>query len=360
MNIDWFTIDFAMIPLTQERILETAKKKGMIRSKDFTASFAVSRQYVSLLIGELVAMKKLIRIGSTKNAFYILPEYAREHPQVLPTTFFKRLKNSDLEEHKILTEIEEKFPQISELQEHIRNIFTFAFSEMLNNAIEHSRSKTISIEISISGNELWFIINDVGVGVFRNVMEKKRLTSELEAIQDILKGKTTTIPKSHTGQGIFFTSKAADIFILDSFGYLMTVNNNIHDVTARKVGTTKRGTRVIFRIKINSHKHLSDVFKKYTDLRDEGNYGFDKTEIRVKLYTTSGINISRSQARRILHGLEKFKIILFDFDKVPMVGQAFVDEIYRVFHNKHPDIELQEAHTNEAVTFMIERAKNET
>jgi len=344
--------------LTRAKILEAAAKQP-IRSKDFTASFGVSRQYVNLLIGELLAAKQLIRIGSTKNAFYVSPEYLKEHPEILPNRFFKRLKNTNLEEHKILAEIEERFPQISELKEHVRNIFTFAFSEMLNNAIEHSLSKSIVIEISVTINELWFIVSDNGVGVFRNVMQKKNLKSEMEAIQDILKGKTTTMPKSHTGQGIFFTSKAADIFILDSFGHQMTVNNKIHDVTARSISARKRGTRVVFRIQKSSSKHLSDVFKRFTNLADESDYGFDKTEICVKLYTSSGINISRSQARRILHNLEKFKIILFDFDKVPIVGQAFADEIYRVFHNKHPDIELQETNMNDAVRFMIERAKSD-
>ena len=313
-----------------------------------------------MLIAQLVEAKLLIRIGSTRNAFYVLPEYIKEHPRILPNKFLKRLRNRDLEEHKILAEIEEKFPQIGSLPEHTRNIFTFAFSEMLNNAIEHSRSISISVEISITDNDLWFIVNDSGVGVFRNVMKKKKLRSELEAIQDILKGKTTTIPKSHSGQGIFFTSKAADIFILDSFGRQMIINNKTHDVKVeRGVGAVKRGTRVIFRIKTGSHKHLSDVFKQYTNLTNESDYGFDKTEIRVKLYTAGGVNISRSQARRILHGLEKFKIILFDFDKVPMIGQAFADEIYRVFQTKHPDIELQEIHTNEAVKFMIERSKTD-
>ncbi|HEY4528565.1 MAG TPA: DUF4325 domain-containing protein [Candidatus Paceibacterota bacterium] len=345
--------------LTKDKILETAKIKGEIRSKDFTASFGISRQYVNLLISELIADKLLLKFGSTRNAFYILPEYLKTHPQSIPTRFFQRFKNLSLEEHKIIAELENKFPQLQILKEQVRDIFTFTFSEMLNNAIEHSHSKSISVEISVSGDELWFIVNDSGVGVFRNVMQKKKLQSEIEAIQDILKGKTTTIPKSHTGQGIFFTSKAADVFILDSFGYQMAVNNKNHDIIVKRIPNLKRGTRVIFRLNTNSHKHLSDVFKKYTNLADGSDYGFDKTEIRVKLYTSSGINISRSQARRILHGLEKFKIILLDFDKVPLVGQAFADEIYRVFQNKHPSIKIQEINMSDAVRFMVERAKND-
>jgi hypothetical protein len=121
----------------------------------------------------------------------------------------------------------------------------------------------------------------------------------------------------------------------------------------------KKGTRVFFTINIASKRHLIDIFNKYTNLDDESDYGFDKTEILVKLYTTGGIHVSRSQARRILSGLEKFKVILFDYDKVPMVGQAFADEIYRVFHNTYPHIKIEEINMSEGVKFMVERAKSE-
>ena len=55
----------------------------------------------------------------------------------------------------------------------------------------------------------------------------------------------------------------------------------------------------------------------------------------------------------------KFKIILLDFKDVPVVGQAFADEIYRVFQNAHPDIQIKEENMSEGVRFMVERAKNE-
>jgi hypothetical protein len=109
----------------------------------------------------------------------------------------------------------------------------------------------------------------------------------------------------------------------------------------------------------SSSLHLNDVFNKYTNIGAESDYGFDKTEVRIKLYTIAGIHISRSQARRVLAGLEKFKVILFDFDKVPVIGQAFADEIFRVFHRKYPDIKLETENMDEGVKFMVERAQNE-
>jgi hypothetical protein len=105
--------------------------------------------------------------------------------------------------------------------------------------------------------------------------------------------------------------------------------------------------------------HLNDVFKKYTNSNNNSDYGFDKTDINVKLYTSGGVHVSCSQARRILKGLEKFTVILLDFENVPLVGQAFVDEIYRVFQNAHPGILIQEENMSEGVKFMVERARNE-
>ena len=343
--------------INKPKIIELADKNGRISTRELSVQFGVSRQYVNQLISGLIQDKKIIKIGGTRSAFYISTSYAKAHPDILPTIFRKKYRNTGLEEHRVLMEIEEKFPRVSSLPENVRSIFTFAFSEMFNNAIEHSQSKVIGVEVALRDNKLSFIVEDSGVGVFRNIMKKKGLRSEIEAIQDLLKGKTTTLPKSHSGEGIFFTSKAAELFILNSFGYQLAITPK--NVGIKHASIIKRGTRVIFEIEANSTRHLADVFKQYTNLADTGNYGFDKTEIRVKLYTMDGVHISRSQARRILSGLEKFKIILLDFEDVPVVGQAFADEIYRVFQNSHPSIEIKEENMSEGVRFMVERAKNE-
>lgn len=343
----------------KENILEIIKDSGKITSSEIVSKIGVSRQYVNTVLAFLIAEKQVIKLGSTRNAFYISNQYAQDNPDIFPTTFKKKYINKNLEEHKVLTEIEDTFPNLLNLPENVKSIFTFAFSEMFNNAIEHSESKIISLELSLRDNKLSFVIEDSGVGVFRNIQKKKQLHSEIEAIQDLLKGKTTTMPKSHSGEGIFFTSKASDLFILDSFGYQLTVRPSMNDIQIKNIAFKKRGTRVYFEIATNSQLHLTDIFRKYTNLTEESDYGFDKTEIRVKLFTVGGIHISRSQARRILSGLDKFKIILLDFENVPIVGQAFADEIYRVFKNKYPAIIIQEENMSEGVNFMVERAKHE-
>ncbi len=345
--------------LTKAAIVAMAEPTGRVTTQTVVAKFGVTRQYASSFLTALVRDGVLIKLGSTRSAQYVSPRYLRAHPELAPVRYTKSLTNVGIEEHVVLEGIERAFPALRQLADNVRSIFTYAFSEMLNNAIEHSKSKTIRLEVAVTNKRLSFAVADSGIGVFRNIMERRKLANELEAIQDLLKGKTTTLPKSHSGEGIFFTSKVGDLFVLDSYGYQLIVNNELPDVFVQPVKRIIRGTRVSFQLNTSSELHLNDVFSKFANLDAKSDYGFDKTEIQVKLYTITGVHISRSQARRVLTGLEKFRAILFDFDKVPTVGQAFADEIFRVFHHRHPSIKLQTANMNAGVTFMIKRAESE-
>ncbi len=346
--------------INKQKILEIASKKGLVKSRDFVEQFGVSRQYVSKLISQLVDERKLIKIGASKSTVYVTKEYIEKNPQITSNYYTKKLLNKNLEEHIIMTDIENNFIPFRKLPENIKSIFTYAFSEMLNNAIEHSKSDRIKISVSLKDDELLFIVDDFGIGVFKNIMKKRKLKSEMEAIQDLLKGKTTTSPKLHSGEGIFFTSKIGDSFVLDSFGYKFIADNKIKDIFVKKVSGQKQGTKVIFSINIKDKHHLNDIFHEYTNLTEDSDYGFDKTEIRIRLYTTGGVHISRSQARRVLAGLDKFKIIVMDYDKVSMIGQAFADEVYRVFQSKYPEITIENINMNESVQFMIKRTNTKS
>ena len=330
-------------------ILSEALKVGKITSKEIADKFGVSRQFAQRVLRDLVQKGLMIKLGSTRAASYVLPKYAGS----VEWKFDKRFSNENLSEHEILEDIEGRAQFRQSLSENVRSIFEYASSEMLNNAIEHSQSQNIQIDVEKSENSLLFHINDFGIGVFRNVMSDRDLESELEAIQDLLKGKTTTQPQAHSGEGIFFTSKVADVFSLESFGKKLTVNNEIDDIFIEEVKPSKRGTKVTFQIACDSEKHLNDTFAEFQT--DPEEHAFDKTEIQIKLYTMGTIHISRSQARRVLAGLEKFKSIVLDFNKVPNVGQAFADEIFRVFKNKNPDIQITSINTNKPVQFMIDR-----
>jgi hypothetical protein len=333
----------------KEEITLLALKGEKIRVSDMASKYKVSRQYLNSIISPLVKKGELVKIGSTRNVFYISPAFNES----IDKTMVKRLRNRGLHDHEVFEDMDRQILLKASVSEDLYSIFYYAFTEMLNNAIDHSKSENIQVEVG-TGNNLQFTVNDVGIGVFRNIMKKRKLNNETEAIQDLLKGKITTMPKMHSGEGIFFTSKIADLFILESFGRRLTFDNRIDDIFLEEVKPVKRGTKVSFTISSDSKKHLDDIFKKYHSNPEE--IDFDKTEIFVKLYTKGTIHISRSQAKRITAGLEKFKLIVLDFDKVPTVGQAFADEIFRVFQNKYPDIKIEPVNMNESVRFMITRA----
>jgi len=335
----------------KQQILAVAAAKKHFKTADVMAAIndGAARSYVSTVINSMVSDGILIREGSGRWSVYALPKYA----DTLGKRVKKRLANIGLEEYEVFDAIKQEKPFINALRENIQSVLAYAFSEMLNNAIEHSGSKNIEVEIKQQKDALTFVVRDFGVGVFRNVMAKQGLNSELEAIQDLLKGKTTTAPQAHSGEGIFFTSKAGDIFILESYGLRLRIDNVIDDVFVEEVKSEVRGTQVTFQIDTKSKRHLSEVFAAYQVDPEEP--AFDQTEVKIKLYTMGTIYISRSQARRVLVGLDKFRRIILDFDKVPTVGQAFADEIFRVFQSRHPEIEIAPVNMNDAVKFMVDR-----
>lgn len=326
-----------------------AQKRGNLQSKEIADALKISRQYAQRILKDLIKQGLLIKLGSTRAASYVPPKYADQ----VQWKYDKRFHNQNLAEHSVLEGIESRSQFRRSFSENQRSIFEYAFSEMLNNAIEHSSSKNVHVEVEKRTDTLVFMVNDFGVGVFRNVMQKRKLQSELEAIQDLLKGKTTTQPQAHSGEGIFFTSKVADIFSLESFGKKLTINNILKDIFIEEVKPSKKGTKVFFQISCDSKKHLNGVFKEYQT--DPTEHAFDKTKIQMKLYTLGTVHVSRSQARRVLAGLEKFKSIILDFDKVRTIGQAFADEIFRVFKNTYPDIQITPTNMNETVRFWVER-----
>lgn len=335
-------------------ILKKLNKEKEIKVADIVKVTGFSRIYINRIFSELRKEEKIILIGKTNKVCYVLAnKKAQEKARKNILSIQKTLINKNLSEDIILDEIKKDTGIFLDLSKNISSILDYAFTEMLNNAIEHSRSKKIEVFIKKNKEIVSFNVNDKGIGIFNNITKERKLKNELEAIQDLLKGKQTTMPKEHTGEGIFFTSKIADTLVIQSSRKKLIFNNILDDVFIRDVKNTK-GTRVAFTISLNSKKDLNRIFKEYT----ESSYEFGKTKVLVKLFEMNTIYISRSQARRIISGLDKFKNIVLDFKKVDTVGQAFADEVFRVWQNHHPDIKITYQNANENINFMIKRVIN--
>jgi hypothetical protein len=232
-----------------------------------------------------------------------------------------------------------------------RSILQYAFTEMLNNAIEHSGGHEIEVRFEGAPDGLAFTITDDGVGVFANLRKMLHLESDLVALQELSKGKLTTLPAGHTGEGIFFTSKAARIFEMSSHGLRWTVDNVVRDM-AVGASPVRRGTVVRVEVGSKTRRTLAKLFAEYTD-----DFTFTRTRIVVKLFTIGTRFISRSEARRVLGNLEKFRSVVMDFSGVKEIGQGFADEVFRVWKASHPAIKLEAAFMSAPVAFLVRRAQ---
>lgn len=328
-------------------ILNHLKKNRQVKIAEIAKKTGFSRAYIHRFFSQLQREGKIILVGKTNTARYVLAGQIQK-----PLSFRRTMFNKNLSEDAVLNDIKRETAIFDNLNRNVAEILDYTFTEMLNNAIEHSRSKKILGQMERTDKFIKFIVTDWGVGIFNDIKRKFRLKNTLEAIELLLKGKQTTAPEEHTGEGIFFTSKAADKFLIKSSNKKIIFDNIINDIF---VGDIKNinGTKIVFETSILSKRKLSAIFKEYTN----ENFVFDKTKVTVKLFELSDQSyISRSQARRLLFGLEKFRRVILDFRRVDTVGQAFADEIFRVWQKKYPTIKIEYDNVNESVEFMIKRA----
>ena len=337
---------------TKQQIFQVVDRLGKASVSDVVNALPErrSRQWVSTLLGEMHENGELARARSGKFVFYVLPNRL----DLLGKKVSKNFINKNINEDVVFDGLSREVNFIQALPENVNSILRYGFTEMVNNVRDHSKSDQLKVSIEETDENISFEVCDDGIGVFRNIMQKKHLNSEMESIQDILKGKTTTMPHSHSGEGIFFTSKIADIFVLDSFEYRLRVDNTISDVFVERIDPFK-GTRVSFQLNKHTRKHLSDVFFEYE--AEPGSYAFDKTKVQVKLFKAGTVYISRSQAKRLLANLSNFSLIILDFEGIETVGQAFADEVFRVFQASHPHIKIEAINMSETVEFMINRVE---
>lgn len=103
-------------------------------------------------------------------------------------------------------------------------------------------------------------------------------------------------------------------------------------------------------------KNIVGIFNQFSD--PDIDPSFHKTMISVKLMQFEGQKLmSRSQARRLLARVDHFKEAVLDFEDVVIIGQAFADEIFRVFQNEHPEIKLIPVNMHPDVERMIRHVK---
>jgi anti-sigma regulatory factor (Ser/Thr protein kinase) len=327
-------------------IVDNVEKHPRTIAKEASEHFKISRQAANKHLQKLTGEGCLTETGNTRNRTYKLVPLSTWHKtyDIIP----------GVAEDVVWTE--DVASSLGQPPDNVKAIWHHGFTEMFNNAIDHSAGSTIAVEVIRTAANAEMVIRDNGVGIFRKIQKAMNLLDERHAILELSKGKLTTDPKNHSGEGIFFTSRMFDSFEILSGGAFFSHEYGKPQDWLLESKRENMGTAVFMRLYNHTARTTRKVFDAYAS-GDE--FDFTKTVVPVDLarYGNDKL-ISRSQAKRVLARVELFKIVVFDFTGVDYIGQAFSDEIFRVFANEHPGIRLHAIHANSEVRRMIDRARS--
>lgn len=336
-----------------EKISNDEEKLSSKVSKTFDTSDTTIRRYITELVTD-----NIIVANPNKKCGY----------ELKVNKFQKMYTNRDLEEDFVYRK--DFFPYLTDLPTNVQHIWSYAFTEILNNAIEHSQSDTIFIVMEKTHLSTTISIMDEGIGIFNNIvdyMKKKYQRNDIgieDAIVELFKGKLTTAESNHSGEGIFFTSRMMDRFFIFSSNTIFS-HDNISEHVQRefinkdishpdKFVGADCGTMVYLQISNHSQKDIKEFFDMFAPVES----GFIKTSIPIKHTCCEfGYPVSRSQARRLCARFDEFEEIILDFNEVDNIGQAFAHEIFNVFQKNHPNLKLVVKNATPYVAGMIERVK---
>ena len=314
-------------------------------AKRAATRFHITRQAVHKHLRRLVEEGILTEAGQTRSRSYglaVLSRWERSYPI-----------RAGLEEDIVWTQ--DIRPVLGELPDNVLRLWQYGFTEMFNNAIDHSEGTQVHVEVRRTAADTEMIIADDGFGIFRRIRKLLGLLDERHAILELSKGKLTTDPAHHTGEGIFFTSRMFDTFNILSGGVSFSHTDGEANDWIRDNPQYQNGTTVWLRLRNQTSRTTKKVFDEYVSGED---YDFSRTVVPVVLAQYVGdLLVSRSQAKRVLARVDLFRTVVFDFSGIDSIGQAFADEIFRVFAQSHPEIEFQFIHANASVRKMITRAR---
>lgn len=326
-------------------ILSHAEKHPRDIAKLTADKFGITRQAVNKHLQRLVGEKALVTRGSTRNLTYHLrplEEWSKTY-SLTGTLAEDVVWRADVA------------PALGRMPDNVAEIWHYGFTEMFNNAIDHSGGTVTGIRLRRSASNTEMVLYDDGVGIFNKIQAALGLLDERHAILELAKGKLTTDPAHHTGEGIFFTSRMFDGFDILSGGTHFSHKFGEQEDWILEQDRSSSGTTVWMKLDNHTARTTKKVFDQFTS---DDDIGFTKTIVPVRLaqYGDDKL-VSRSQAKRLLARIDRFKTVIFDFQGVDAIGQSFADEVFRVFALKHPEIELIQIKTNSAVKRMILRAR---
>jgi len=224
-------------------------------------------------------------------------------------------------------------PAVARIAQHV-------FGELLNNAIDHASASAVTVSVRQTPTHLHLLIGDNGQGVFNQLAQKAGLPDAQRAALEIAKGRLTTQPECHGGRGLFFVARMVDAMNLQSNGQVLQWRHRGESVQFRNHPLNRTGTTVFVSLALDSTLRPTDTYSAFGS--EDAPLDFSRTQVPLRLLTDNGLTLdSRAQARWVVSRLELFATAELDFEGVDDVGPSFIDEVFRVYANAHPEVALQ-------------------
>lgn len=320
------------LPAVTQWITAAARQHGADLPAQVMARLSLSRRSAVALLGKLVEAQWLQRDVSAP-ASRRKPVY---RPGLLKQVV-QRYPLAGLQEDLCWSR---DFAPHFELAANVRRIAQHAFTELLNNAIDHSGGSQVTVSLRQTASHLQLLVSDDGCGVFDSVQRGFEIDDPVLAMLELSKGKLTSQPERHCGQGLFFTSRLADVFDLHA-NHAAFQHRGWGDAGwyAGKP-MARQGSSIFFGIGLDSERTLDAVLRAHS--ADGAGYGFEATRVPLRLLSgPQGALESRAQARRVAMRLQQFRRAELDFSGVAEMGPAFADELFRVCASARPGTELR-------------------
>lgn len=313
---------------------------------DLATQFGVSRSTMGKWLRKLVDEGWLVRQGTIARPVY-KPSRLRD--------VSRSYALAGLDEH---TPWERDFAPCFDLPPNITRLARHAFTELLNNAVDHSQGSKVSISMRQNPTHLHMLVRDDGCGVFARIQKAFQIDSPQQALLELSKGKLTTQPEFHTGRGLFFTSRLFDVFDLYANHLTYQHSHWQRREWLRANPLAVAGTAIFMSLALNATRTLEEVFTAHG--RGSQDVSFARTEVALRLAAGTDQTLeSRALGKRIANRLESFEVVDLNFDGIEAIGQGFADELFRVFASQHPQVLLRPCNMNARVAAMVAQAQGQ-
>ena len=328
-------------------ITEAALQHPHALAEQVAARLAISRRGANRLLQQLVAARWLVNHGS--------PRRPRHAPGLLRQVV-RRYPLTGLDEHRPWSR---DFAPCFTLPAGVARIAQHAFTELVNNAIDHSGGTCVTVSMRQTPSHLQLLVSDDGCGLFARIDTCFGIDDPALATLELSKGKLSSQPERHSGRGLFFTARLADV---------LDIHANRHAFQRRgwdggrwhaMRAAAAHGTSVFVGISLDTPRRIDDVLRAHS--LDGAGYAFERTHVPLALLGDDGRAglESRAQAKHAVARLARFRRAEIDFAGIGSLGHGFADELFRVFARAHPDTELVPLNATPSMRALIDSVRRD-